>query len=127
MDTPTSPHAPHTSGLAPNVAATLAYVAGFITGIIFLMIEKENKEVRFHAWQSIFLNVAIFVLQIAASILVFVFGNIAGFLAALISFASTLILLAALVFWIICMIKAYRLEHYKVPIIGDMAEAQAAK
>ncbi|MBL7684970.1 MAG: hypothetical protein JNK65_02915, partial [Deltaproteobacteria bacterium] len=49
------------SGLAPNVASLLCYVCSFVTGIIFLLIEKDNKDVRFHAWQAIFLGAGAFV------------------------------------------------------------------
>lgn len=118
---------PSSSGLAPHLSATLAYLAGFVTGILFLVVEKENKEVRFHAWQSIFLSIAAIVLHIAVSILAVILSGISGFLAGIVGFLGSLISIAILVFWIICMVKAYRLEHYRLPVIGDLAEAQTAK
>ena len=41
------------TGLEDNIAGLLCYVAGWVSGLIFLLIETENKFVRFHAVQSI--------------------------------------------------------------------------
>ena len=61
-ETPATPPAQTSVGLQPNIAGLLCYVAGWITGIVFLVIEKKSQFVRFHAWQSIMtfaaLNVA---------------------------------------------------------------------
>src|SRR5689334_17289909 len=57
------------TGLSANVAGALSYLLGFITGIVFLVLEKQNRFVRFHAAQSIAVSVAIIVLSIALSIL----------------------------------------------------------
>ena len=50
------------TGIQPNVAALLAYLVGFVSGLVFFLIEKENKFVRFHAMQSIGLSGGLFVL-----------------------------------------------------------------
>src|ERR1041385_6187977 len=97
-------------GLQPNVAALLSYVAGFITGIIVFVLEKENRFVRFHALQSIILFGASFAQQ-----MVFVFLPIFIFLIPILN-------LIVLILWIILMIKAYQGDMFKLPIIGDLAE-----
>lgn len=100
-----------TTGIQANVAALLCYLAGFITGIIFLLIEKENRFVRFHAMQSIVTFGALFVLSIVVSfipIIGAVFGALIG--------------LTNLILWIVLMIKAYQGEKFKLPIVGDIAE-----
>ena len=101
------------SGMDENVAGLLCYLVGFITGIIFLLLEKENRFVRYHALQSIFTFGALLVLN-------FVLGMIPilGWLLA--------ILLAPVTFalWIILMIKAYNGKWFKLPIAGNMAEKQ---
>jgi uncharacterized membrane protein len=97
-------------GLDANVAALLSYLAGFITGIIFFVLEKENKFVRFHAMQSIIVFGAFFVLQ-----MVMVFTIIFIVLIPVIN-------IAAVILWVILMIKAYNGEMYKLPVIGDIAE-----
>ena len=115
------------SGLAPNVAAPLCYVCPLFTGIIFLILEKENQKVRFHAWQALMFGVTSIVVQIGFSILGAILGAIASFLGAILAILSPIVWLVFFVFWIVCMVKAYQGEQYKLPLLGDMAEKQAAK
>ena len=101
------------SGLTPNVAGLLAYVLGLVTGIIFLLIEKENKFVRFHAIQAIGLSVGLTVVSIVLSVLP-VIGVALGLL----------VNLAGLALWIVCMVKAYQGDLFRLPVIGDIAAKQ---
>jgi uncharacterized membrane protein len=94
-----------------NVAAVLSYLLGFITGIIFYLIEKENKFVRFHAMQSMVTFGALWVLSIAVWVIPFIGGLLAP-----------LIYILEFILWIILMIKAYQGEYFKLPIAGDIAE-----
>ena len=97
--------------LSQNVAGLLCYLGTIVTGIIFLIIEKENKFVRFHAMQSICFFVVIWI-----GTFVFGFIPILGWL------ISALLTLAGFVGWIVLMFKAYNNQYYKVPLIGDYAE-----
>lgn len=115
------------TGLAPNVASLLCYVCTIITGIIFLVIEKEDKEVKFHAWQAIFLGGAAIALSIVINVLGFVFASIAGFLGMIISLIGFAVNIGIFVIWIIAMIKAYKGEHWLIPFIGNLAEQQVNK
>lgn len=99
------------TGLEENVAGLLCYVLGWITGLVFFLIEKENKFVRFHAMQSII----VFGVLCIASIVIGWIPVIGGIIGALIG-------LLALVLWIILMIKAYQGEKFKLPWAGDLAE-----
>lgn len=99
-----------------NLMAAASYLLGFITGIIFLLIEKQSKFVRFHAMQSTILFGGVFVLNFALG-----FIPILGWLVGL------LLSLAAFVLWIVCMWKAFQGETYKVPFVGAIAEKQLAK
>ncbi len=101
------------TGIQPNVAALLSYVLGVITGIIFFVIEKENKFVKFHAMQSICFAAGLFVVSF-----VLAFIPVLGWIVAL------LLQLAALAFWVIVMIKAYQGQWYKLPVVGDIAAKQ---
>jgi uncharacterized membrane protein len=101
------------TGLEINLAALLTYVLGFITGIVFLIVEKDSKFVRFHAMQSTIVFGALFVLNFVLS-----FIPVLGWIISFLLFPVTLIL------WIILMIKAYQGEKFKLPIAGDMAEQQ---
>jgi len=113
-----------TAGMTSNVAGALAYLLGPITGIIFLVLEpyKRDPFVRFHAFQSIFLSVAMILVNIAISILASI-----GFLWALFSMISMLVSLGFFLLWLFMMYKAYNKEMFKVPVIGDIAVTQAAK
>ena len=108
------------TGMTSNVAGALAYLFGFITGILFLVLEPYNKDkfVRFHAFQSIFLSVAIIAVEI-------VLGILTGLLAFVFWFLWPLLGLAIFVLWLFMMYKAYSNEKFKLPIIGDQAERMA--
>lgn len=98
------------TGIQANAAGLLSYLLGFVTGIIFLVIEKENKFVRFHAMQSTIASGALFVLQI-----------VLGYIPFLVML-SPLVGLLGIALWIILMIKAFQGETFKLPVIGDIAE-----
>ena len=113
----TSKVAGSTTSLEPNVAGLLCYVLGWITGLVFILIEKENKFVRFHAMQSIVTFGAFTVLWIPFSIL-----SQMDILRVLFGILQAVTGVLAFVLWIVLMIKAYQGERYKLPIAGDIAE-----
>jgi len=113
-----------TSGLEENVAGLLCYVLGWVTGLIFFLIDKRPF-VKFHAAQSILMSVAIIVVYFAIGIIFAMLHFMSmGFLA--LAFYP---LLGLLVFalWIFMMYKAYLHEKFKLPLIGDIAENMANK
>ncbi len=107
-----------TTGLQENVAGLLCYVFGWITGLVFFLIDKRPF-VRFHAMQSIITFGALNVLQ-----WILVWSGWAGGLIgwAFLGLLSTLLWLAMVVCWILCMVKAYQGTRFKLPIVGDLAE-----
>ncbi len=108
-----------TTGLEPNVAGLLCYILGWITGLIFLFMEKENEFVRFHAMQSTVIFGAFNALFIVLSILEWL-PLIGGLFWVLNVLAGIL----AFVLWVVLMVKAYQGERYKLPWAGDLAERQ---
>jgi len=115
------------TGLDQNIAGLLCYLLGWITGIIFLLIEKDNRFVRFHAVQSIIVFGGVTVISIVISILsgmIWAIGGPFGVLSVLLGAISTIIWLIALILWIVLMVKAYQNEYFKLPVVGDMAEQQ---
>jgi len=104
-------------GLDENVEALLTYLVGWITGIIFLVLEKKSKFVRFHAMQSTITFLGFTVLSIILIPLDFI-----PFIGVLISLIDWIIGIVAFIIWIICMIKAYQGEKFKLPIAGNLAE-----
>lgn len=102
------------TGLDENVAGLLCYVLGWITGLIFFLVEKNNKFVRFHALQSIIVFGVLFLAGLIISWIPFI-GGVIGMLISVLAF----------VLWIILMIKAYQGEKFKLPWAGDLAEKNA--
>ncbi|MGE0267067.1 MAG: DUF4870 domain-containing protein [Candidatus Omnitrophota bacterium] len=106
-----SKHTEKTStGLTANTAAMLSYLAGFITGIIFFVVEKENKFVRFHALQSTFTSGGLLVIV-----------NVLSFIPIL-SYLVPVLNILGLILWIVLMVKAYQGEDFKLPVIGELVE-----
>lgn len=118
---------PPSSGLEPNVASLLCYLCGWLSGLIFILIEKDNKTVKFHAWHSLFLNLGFFALYVALTIVSAVLGQIAPVLGMLFGLVVLVLNLAFLVLWIILMVKAYQGLKFTLPIITEMAQKQADK
>lgn len=103
-----------------KLMGALSYLLGPVTGIIFLVMEKKNAYVRFHAMQSTILFGAIFLISIALGLI-----PVLGWIVALI--LSPLLTLVSFILWLVLMWKAYNGEKYKLPYIGKLAEKQLAK
>lgn len=117
LNTPTSngpsPNAQVTStGLDENVAALLAYSLGFVTGLIFILLEKSSRFVRFHAMQSLVTFLAFFVAHVAADLIPF-----------LDRILRPLVDLFAIAIWVVCMVKAYQQEMFRLPIAAEIADS----
>ncbi|AFV24592.1 protein of unknown function UPF0132 [Methanolobus psychrophilus R15] len=98
-------------GLAENISGVVAYVLGFITGIVLLVIEKENKFVRFHAAQSTVVFGALFIISIVLG-----FIPVIGWLIAL------LLPFVGFVLWLYLMFMAYKGNLYRLPVVADLAD-----
>lgn len=104
-----------TVGMDANLAAALSYVFGWVSGLIFFLLEKENKFLRFHAMQSI-------LFAAAGTIIMIVFGiTIVG------AFLIPIIGLIFFVVWIVLIVKSFSGEQFRLPVIGDMAEKYSSK
>jgi len=121
--TPAAPAASPTEGLAENVAGLLCYVLGWLTGIIFLLIDKRPF-VKFHAAQSIVVFGSLTVLRIALGVM-FSFGGLFTF--GLGGMLYLLLGLVGVVLWILLMVKAYQHELFKIPVAAGIAEGIAGK
>jgi uncharacterized membrane protein len=127
-------------GLDGNLAAALGYPIG-ILALICLIMEKENRFVKFHAWQSILLYAALIVVWIALVVLSIILGVVGiaasatgsagSALGSMIGLLWTLVWLAiflgAVVAIVLGAVKAYGGNYFKLPIIGNMAEKFANK
>jgi uncharacterized membrane protein len=110
-----------------NLAGALCYLLGFITGILFLVLSpyNQNRTIRFHAFQSIFLNIAWFGIWIVVTIISLAF-RIIPLLGTFISIVLHLALfLAGLVIWFYLLFKTYNGEKVVLPLVGPFADKQA--
>jgi uncharacterized membrane protein len=101
------------TGLEENVAGFLCYLFGFITGIVFLVVEKKSSFVKFHAMQSTITFLGLFVIM---GVLSFI---------PIVNLLIVPIWILGLIVWLILMVKALRGERYSLPIVGKMAEEKA--
>ena len=104
------------TGLSANVAGLLCYVLGWITGIVFLVLEKKSTFVKFHAYQSIMTFGVLTVAQLVLGWIPFI-----GWV------LNILIGILMLILWIILVIQAGTGKMWKVPWAGDWAEKQISK
>ena len=103
-------------GIDENIEGLLCYILGWITGIVFLVLEKENKFVRFHAMQSLATFLLLFIILVIIGMIPFIGWVI-----------SILISIFMLILWLFLMYKAFKGELYKLPIVGEFAEKQIGK
>jgi uncharacterized membrane protein len=123
------------TGLDENVASLLSYIFGWVSGLIFFLIEKDSRLVKFHAMQSILLNAAALILGIvlwvAWAIVAIMFAMVSETMVSLVSVLFGLVImvfyLALLIGVILCLVKAYQKQYFKLPLIGNFAEKFSAK
>ncbi len=99
------------SGFQANMAAALSYLVGFLTGIIFLLVEKDNRFVRFHAMQSTIFFAGVVIVDVLLQVI-----PIIGFLVVIF-----IVIPASAIVWLLMMYKAYQGEEYKLPLVGQWA------
>jgi len=100
------------TGMEPNVAAGVSLICGWITGLIFFLIEKDSKFVKFYAIQAIGLS------------LIMVVAGVFNIIPVLGQIVFLVLALAVFVMWIICLINAFGGKIFKIPLIGDFAMKQ---
>jgi uncharacterized membrane protein len=110
------------TGLEPKIAGLLTYLFGWVTGLIFFLIEKEHREVRFHAAQSILVSLTFIAAYIALSIVAMI--PVIGLLALL---GYVAVGLGGFALWVYLLIQGYNLNHVRLPVLGAMADEWAAK
>jgi uncharacterized membrane protein len=125
MPPPPPPSGATSAGLPENGANALCYLLGFITGILFLVIEpySRNPRTRFHAFQSIFFNVAIIAYYVALG---FLFMIMPGPIVIMLGMLTGLLGLGIFLFWLFLMWKAYNGDTFVIPVIGPLAQQQSA-
>ena len=119
------PQAPPSGGitfqLKPNIAAAACYLLGWVTGIIFILLTKEQKVIRFHAWQSV---ITFEILTVSIQLLLWPSLLLRGLNIGLVILYYLLIIFS-FVLWILLMYKAYKGEIFKLPFAGSLAQKLA--
>ena len=123
------------TGLDENVAALLAYIATWVSGLVFFLIEKDSRFVRFHAMQAILLGASATIIGIVLWIVWFfgliISASISDVLGGLVSLVLGLLLfvfsIGVLIAIVMCLIKAYQMQYFKLPVIGNFAEKFSMK
>ena len=118
------------TGLDENLAALLSYVATWVSGLVFFLIEKESRFVRFHAMQAILLGasavIVFIVLWVLSVIGFFISAAISEVLGGLVGIVLTLLFavvgLGFFIAFVMCLIKAYQMQYFKLPVLGNFAE-----
>jgi len=115
--------AAQSSGMDPKLAGLLAYVIPPITGIVFLLIEKVNPVVRWHAAQSIVFGIAWILLWVAFSVLSMVVAAVVPVVGMIVSLLIWLVIfVGGFVLWVICLIKGYSGKIWRMPLLAQFAD-----
>jgi uncharacterized membrane protein len=107
---------PSSTGLEDNVGGMLCYLLGFVSAIAFLILERENQSIRFHAYQSLATFGGLFVLSVASSVVPF-FGWLLGVVLAPVS----------VILWLVLMVKTLQDEPIELPVVGEWAREQSER
>jgi uncharacterized membrane protein len=115
------------AGMSDNVASGLCYALLVLTGILFLVLEpyNKNRNIRFHAFQSIFLGLAWFAASVTVTIISFVLGAVLGVLGFLFSLLHLVVWLGFVILWIAMIVMALQGKKVVLPVIGALAQKQA--
>jgi Predicted membrane protein len=116
---------PNHSGLSDNAAGAIAYFT-FIPAVLLLFIPpyRSNRYVRFHAWQSLLLNLSAILISLMLSFVLVIF---LVFEAELLLVFKRLVWVAWFVLWLICVVRALNGQRFRLPILGDIADRQASR
>ena len=118
---------PTSTGVDPRLSALLCYTAWWLSGLIFLIIERQHRDVRFHAAQSLVLFGGLSLIIAALSL-----GSVAMLVVSGGAFQAArmllyLVWLAAVLIWLVLMYRTYNGETWRVPLAGDLAAKIAAR
>jgi len=127
------PYAPNPGAAAPaagmteNMASALCYALGLVTGIIFLVLTpyNQNRNIKFHAFQSIFMHLALIVCYVGLTILSIMLHGI-PIIGALFGLLLSMALgLGSFLLWLFMLFKTYNGEKIVLPVVGELAQKQA--
>ena len=110
------------TGLDPRTAAALAYLAGPFSGALVLWAETTNRDVRFHAWQSMVGLGGLFLAVALSGVLAVLALFVSATMMLVMVRVATLLAIVFAIVWILCLWKAFGGGRWKLPFAGDYAE-----
>lgn len=113
------------TGLAQNLANALCYIVMPVSSIIMMLLEEDNKEVQYHAWQGTAFGVGCILLTALIYIVSAIFGQIWTFLGIIVSLLIFPVFLGAFIIWFVSLIKAYQGERWRIPFIAEFADKKS--
>lgn len=126
-DIDTDAGAASATGLEPQFAAALAYLAGPFSGLVILMAERTNRYVLFHAWQAIIGLGGLAAIAVGLLVLAFMGLFLSPFAFTALYWLSALAALAWIVAWATCLVKAFGGAAWRMPVAGKYAEERALR
>ncbi len=128
MSTPLpADQASSSTGLEPNFAAALSYLAGPVSGVLILLVERSNTYVRFHAWQSVLGLGGLAALAVAALILSFLTLLLSPLIFTVMYRLSAVAAVVWVAAWVWCLVTAFTGRRSKLPVAGRYAERLATR
>jgi uncharacterized membrane protein len=118
---------PTSTGVDARLSALLCYLAWWVSGIVFLVIEQQHRGVRFHAAQSIVLFGGLSMLMIVMGIVTAGTLFVSPVAFEVVLRVSQLLGVAAVGLWLVLMLRIYKGEHWRVPFVADLAERISGK
>lgn len=115
------------SGLEQHIAGLLCYLFPPVVAVIFLIVEKKNREIRFHAWQGMLLGCTLIGGHLIFWLCGFLLGYVAGFLTTFFSFLIGLLWLGVIIGGVLAMVQAYQGGRFYIPVLGEIADYQSKK
>jgi uncharacterized membrane protein len=118
---------PSSTGLDPNFAAALAYLAGPFSGILVLLVERANEYVRFHAWQAVVGLGGLGLLSAGLLVLSFLTLLLSPMVFTLMYWLAYILGVVWLLLWMVCLVKAFTGNRWRMPVAGRHAERLATR
>jgi uncharacterized membrane protein len=120
-------HEPSSTGLEPQFAAALAYLAGPFSGVVVLLAERSNRFVQFHAWQAIAGLGGLGLLAVGLLLSAFLGLFVSPTMFTTLYMLARVAAVAWLVVWALCLVKAFGGSVLKLPLVGNFAERRASR
>lgn len=109
------------TGLSPDVAAALSYLAWWVSGLFFLLIERDSRFVRFHAAQALVGFGAIWLLGFLLWVVAFLSVFASATLFTVLLYLAYAVWAAGIVAWVLCVLKAWQGDEFELPLVGPYA------